>query len=170
VSAWINPRVVPSSGGVTVISQGTAGEAFNYGVVVNSNHLCARNSNWDWNLGGTVVPNAWQHLTIVWEGIGGATGYINGRNVGSNVSGVTTNSDNADLVFGAYAVNSPSTELFNGVMDDVRIYPFRAFSDAEVFRSYQNSLLGYPGLLNRLDTSSYAAGGTGRVRHRSTLY
>jgi hypothetical protein len=107
-------------------------------MVLNSSTLRARNSNLDWSLTGTVSLNTWSYIAVVYTSAG-ATGYINGLEVGSNASAtVTTLSTNAFYVIGRRAYNNV-TELFTGRIGLVRSYQNRALTASEIAQNYNST-------------------------------
>ena len=150
ISAWIKPT--STSGTREIFTKGASGNCFNYGMVMVGGVLSARNSNNDYALGSaSITANIWQHVTVVF-GSAGATGYVNGVQVGTNASGATTNCATNNWSIGTRAYNALS-EFFPGIIDDVRIYN-RALSATDVLNVYtsgqivrknisNNNLIGY---------------------------
>ena len=138
ISAWTKPTTATIGGGLrNIFNKGQNGNCFNYGMVLQSGVLNARNSNGDFSLVGSVVAGKWQHVAVVFNGSSGATGYIDGLPVGSNASGGTTTCSITDWTIGMRA-STGSSEWFNGSIDEVKIYN-RALSAAEILAEYKSS-------------------------------
>ena len=134
ISAWIKPNTV--SGQQTVFSKGASGSCFNYGMTIYSGGvLRGRNSTNDYALGGTIVANQWQHLSIVFSPAG-MQGFINGVSIGTVANTTTTCADN-NWVIGTRAYNAATSEFFSGLIDDVRVYN-RALAVSEIITIYKS--------------------------------
>ncbi|SFA72958.1 Por secretion system C-terminal sorting domain-containing protein [Flavobacterium swingsii] len=81
--------------------------------------------------GGTVIPNTWQHVAMVFDGVTLKL-YVNGVNVGTtNTPSYTLPASTAPIIMG----NNGYGEIFQGKMDEVRVWN-RALPQAEI----QNNL------------------------------
>ena len=135
IEAFIYPTVL--TGTQCIFNLGQDGSQFNYGMVLNLSTLRARNSNLDWSLTGTVSANTWSYVAVVFTAAG-ATGYINGLQVGSNASAtVTTLSNNRFYTIGRRAYNNAS-EFFTGNIALVRTYQNIALSAAQIQQNYSS--------------------------------
>jgi len=88
--------------------------------------------------GGTVSAGNWHHIAGVRESDGDITLYVDGSSVatGSHSSETIIHTNNERI--GAQAGGATTTENFDGMIDDVRIYD-NSLSSSEVSLIYQNS-------------------------------
>ena len=89
---------------------------------------CARGST-------TLSANTWYHITGIYDGADIKV-YVNGVEDGThNVGSITGTANNENLQIGG---RSDSTDMFDGFIDDVRIYN-RALSADEIQKIYNNT-------------------------------
>ncbi|MFA6077781.1 MAG: LamG domain-containing protein [Candidatus Paceibacterota bacterium] len=134
LSAWIKPNTVVGQG--TIFSKGASGSCFNYGIVIFGSGLRGRNSTNDHALGGTIVANQWQHVAVVYSA-SGMEGFVNGVSVGTSVNTTTTCANN-NWAIGTRAYNAATSEFFNGLVDELRVYN-RALSATEIQQLYKQN-------------------------------
>lgn len=138
VSAWVRPDATLGSDARIVET------AFDDGFFLGA---CNPSTSWNLtvketvdgaeNCAGTVRVGEWTHLVGVWNGSQSIL-YQNGVQVGSPVS-VGASPTVAGLVYFGKA-SGGSTNYFNGVIDEVRIYS-RAFSPTEVQGLYRSGAI-----------------------------
>jgi hypothetical protein len=133
ITAWIKPNTV--AGQRTIFSKGASGNCFNYGMTIVGGVLRGRNSFNDYVIGGSIIANQWQYVSIVFSP-SGMEGFVNGVSVGNNVQTTATCADN-NWVMGTRAYNATPGEQFSGLMDDVRIYN-RTLSQSEILTLYKS--------------------------------
>lgn len=125
IAAWINSGAL--SGNRQIISS-----AGNLQFYISANNLIFTQPSI--NGGGVISANTWYHVAVVSDGTE-ARIYLNGAKLANaSGSGGTTTS----FYIGAY---NPTTELFNGTIDDLHIYN-RVLSPQEIELLYKNP--GYP--------------------------
>jgi hypothetical protein len=134
LSAWV--KITSSSGRMTVFNKGQSGSCFNYGMVINNGILTARNTSSDYSLVGTVPVNTWTHVLIVFNS-SGATGYINGQQVGANATATTKTCADNNWAIGKRAYNA-SSDYLSGFIDDVKVYP-QALTADQIKKEFNNN-------------------------------
>ena len=105
---------------------------------------------------GTVIPNTWQHVAMVFDGVTLKL-YVNGVNVGTtNTPSYTLQASTAPIIMG----NNGYGEIFQGKMDEVRVWN-RALPQAEIqnnmnceLGSGQTGLLAYYKFNQGIDNAS----------------
>lgn len=99
----------------------------------------------------TFTATGWHHVVVSWNDVSGAALYINGVAEAATVTGTFTNINDLTSATGlALGADSIATNLFNGSLDEIRIYG-RALSGDEVAQLYrltsptgtETSLKGY---------------------------
>ncbi|MES1165504.1 MAG: LamG domain-containing protein, partial [Verrucomicrobiota bacterium] len=124
ISLWTKPTNTTQNGNMIALTNNS-----NAGIQlkVNSGNLGA----YQWG-GGTLISTtapsagAWHHVAYVYDGAGHQTLYIDGTATTATVTNQSGTVTVADL--GTY---SPNNEMFNGSLDEVRIYS-RALSAADI--------------------------------------
>ena len=132
---------------------------------------------------GTSVPHAfsgttaltaekWNQVAVTWTSVGPlAAIYLNGALETTSAALTVANralpSGARNYIFSGNP-NTSSARPLNARFDDFRVYT-RALSAPEILDIYQNSLLGYPGLLNRTGPMLYVADPTVFVPQQSLL-
>jgi hypothetical protein len=130
---------------------------FDYGLEVCNGQMYGQvgngsGSSWAASTSYTIpLANVWSYYTLTYDGTT-ARLYVNGA-LRSSVAG-THVTNNEPLMIGAWTTSS---EFFDGVIDDVRIYN-RALTPAEIYRDLTTALNGPYAL-----TVSKAGTGTGTV-------
>lgn len=124
------------------------------------------------NVGSTAVnDNTWHHIAATYNHTTGQLYlYVDGiQDYAETESAVAIDSETGlELNIGRH---QGSAQYFNGAIDDVRFYN-RALSSTEITALHQESLQGYPNLLNRVSSKSYYffdAGGGSSVSPPATL-
>ena len=126
VEAWV--KTTNTAGIKTIISNHGNGSATQFDLRTNG-------TNFDCFVGygtyvvtaGTVIPNTWQHVAMVFDGATLKL-YVNGANVGTtNTPSYTLQASTAPTIMG----NNGYAEIFQGKMDEVRVWN-RALPQAEI--------------------------------------
>lgn len=113
-----------------------SGELRTFGVgIFDSAGGLKRAKNPDWY---PVLTERWYHYTATWKN-GELKVYFNGEHLGDGYDNGTGILSRAPNILGVGGVEMPSTTLFNGYIDDLRIYDV-ALSDTEVQRIYQRKM------------------------------
>ena len=128
VAAWIS--ISPSSTHAIVCTDNTSG-GHGWFFQINSNRTLSFFTDTRSYVGGsTAIPTGWVHVVAVISGSTLAI-YANGINVTSSQPGGPLWNGYPGLLVGSYAL----TRLFNGIIDEVRVYS-RALSSADVAALY----------------------------------
>ena len=113
LTCWIQPSSLPGGWHSVVIKED------DYGFEFDGYELCGA----VWGIGGQhwvctniSTPAIWYHAALTWNG-SDVEMFIDGSSVGQNTG--THVSNNNPLLFGSW---DTSSEFFNGIIDDVRIY------------------------------------------------
>lgn len=146
-SGWVRPY---SSGTKGFYCNASGTGAQNFDIYVNGSTITIR-----WG-GGTVISNSitvpanvWTHIAFKRSGSAGSWDWVLYVNGWSRASGNTA----TDPTGGSYVTRigrEPTTNIFNGALDDISIWNNRVLSDAEILQVYNLAQSGYPGLLNRV--------------------
>jgi hypothetical protein len=141
ISAWIKPSIVTVGTMDIICNRATNGD---YCLELNrtagrltmvwSNSVVSTN-----DAGATLLQNKWYHVVMVRSGSAGAwtvTYYINGVVGDADVTSTNPDGTNVSTNIGA---NNGSSQFFNGLIDDVRIYN-RALSATEVLQLYNTTV------------------------------
>lgn len=140
VSLWINPTSIPSAY-KRFISRGSDPaqqwevefDGANPGKVYYDSGVAASRSNTVLSAGN------WYHLVMTRDPSANLTSlYINGR-LDSSVSGSASSGESADIAIGA---DVDGTDLFTGLIDDVRIYNY-ALTSTQVKTLYNNGAVNF---------------------------
>jgi len=144
VAAWAYPAALPT--GWEAIVEKSRDMAPWYGIWLNGQTWIYGTS--PDNIAGTTLPTdpsgnlipGWHHIAIMQDGVGDTTSlYVDGTIV-NTASAYDANGAGALWIGGdTFSVGGGLEELFNGVIDDVRIYN-RTLSDAEVAQLYNAPL------------------------------
>jgi hypothetical protein len=123
VMAWVNPA---STAALQRIFSGSAGDGngWGWGVLGTSFQRFTTYGvfDFDQNVGTQVQAGAWQHLAVTFDG-GTATFYVNGESVDSKSGGnFRPNANETFALFGLPTSAGGNIELFNGTIDEVRVY------------------------------------------------
>lgn len=85
----------------------------------------------------TFTATGWHHVVVSWNDVSGAALYINGVAEAATVTGTFTNINDLTSATGlALGADSIAANLFNGSLDEIRIYG-RALSGDEVAQLYR---------------------------------
>ena len=117
--AWVNPttfdlqRIISGSGG--------DGNGWGNGFVGGGNQRFTTYgvTDYDQNTGTTAQAGTWQHAAVTFDG-STASFYLNGNLVDSKTGGNFV--VNPNEVFGLFGLTNNSTELFNGTIDEVKVF------------------------------------------------
>lgn len=117
--AWVNPstfdlqRIISGSGG--------DGNGWGHGFVGGGNQRFTTYgvTDYDQNTGTTAQADAWQHVAVTFDG-STATFYLNGDQVDTKTGG--NFAVNPNEVFGLFGLTNNNTELFNGTIDEVKVF------------------------------------------------
>ena len=117
--AWVNPntfdlqRIISGSGG--------DGNGWGNGFVGGGNQRFTTYgvTDYDQNAGTTAQAGVWQHVAVTFDG-STATFYLNGEQVDVKTGG--NFGVNPNEVFGLFGLTNNSTELFNGTIDEVKVF------------------------------------------------
>ncbi|MCI0707642.1 MAG: FG-GAP-like repeat-containing protein [Ignavibacteriae bacterium] len=144
LEAWVYPT---GSGNLTIIDKGF----YNYLFSIRSNGenglgFFTINTGWVYS-GGTMPLNQWSHVAVVVQfGTNGVKFYLNGTLFGSGTLPGAIASDNTEVNIGRQAPGHCDCNLFNGHMDEVRIWGV-ARTASEIAESYNQELNSTNGLL-----------------------
>jgi hypothetical protein len=124
--AWV--KTTNTTGTKTFISNHGNGSATQFDLrSVGGNFDCILGFGTYVVTAGTVVPNTWQHVAMVFDGVTLKL-YVNGVNVGTtNTPSYTLPASTAPIIIG----NNGYGEIFQGKMDEVRVWN-RALPQAEI--------------------------------------
>jgi prepilin-type N-terminal cleavage/methylation domain-containing protein len=143
ISAWIKPvggttgRVVDKSDG------GSAENGFGYSINVDGSRMRFRVVSrivYSAVDSITIDGKKWQYVTVTWDGSGKVTHYVN-----DTQSGTPASIDNLSSITTEHTLRigrSGSSDYFNGLIDDVRIYS-RALTAYEVQTLYAQTKDNY---------------------------
>ena len=118
--------------------------------------------------GNTVLPiNAWTHVAATFDSSSGTKLFVNGIEDAAFLNTGVIDTNNQPLVMGCvYGVYEVPTQVFNGLIDDVRIWDYaRTSQQLQDWMAY--SLTGTePGLVGYWNFDE----GAGQIAHDLTLY
>lgn len=112
-----------------------------------------------------IMIGRWYHVAITWAVGVPMRMYVDGVLVSTSVNNFAAQTATATERIGNYASGSLS---FGGDIDDVRRFE-RQLSAVEVSATYQESLAGHPGTLNRLPLPRYAPQGGGFIDNTNPI-
>ena len=140
LSAWVNVPVLPTScTNETVIAYGSVGAGLLNGLQIqkcsNTDQLVFSGYGADVLVAKTLAINTWNLLTGTYDGTT-ASLYLNGQLIGSGAKTWNTTLQNINV--GRLYNSALETSVFNGSVDDVRIYN-RSLSVAEIGQIYTGS-------------------------------
>ncbi|WP_221029636.1 LamG domain-containing protein [Actomonas aquatica] len=116
MEAWINASNTTT--GQMIVYNGNSGTN-GIGLYLNGNTIDVLRGGIALNPVGIIEAGSWHHVAVVWDN-GALTGYLDGN------ANFSASSQSFDLVGGALLIagNNASLELFQGFIDDVRIFTF----------------------------------------------
>jgi hypothetical protein len=118
ITAWVKLNNV--AGIQSVFNKGASGVCYNYGMLLTTGGLMARQSTGDSTVfGNPISANKWYNLALVFN-TSGTSGYIDGVLVGQKVF-LTITCANANWTIGRRSAGA-SSEYLNGYVDEVRVY------------------------------------------------
>lgn len=155
VSAWFRWQAWQTSS--VVIEVGTRPNLRIERTGSNLHALVLDNGTYQFPHTGTAVDDGrWHHIAAVWIDSTSLTVYLDGVQKSQDTSvGTQVVSSPLSVTLGNSS-GGGSTSNWNGDIDDVRIYPSRALSAAEIAALYQASRLGYPNELNWIQRPAFA--------------
>ncbi|MFH1884276.1 MAG: LamG domain-containing protein [Planctomycetota bacterium] len=132
---WMRPSSLPGEWHSVVMKE------YDYGFEFDGTNLLGRVGNGAGGWGATVTttisaPAIWYHAALTWNG-SDLEMFIDASSVGQNTG--THVSNNNPLLFGSW---NTSSEFFNGIIDDVRIYD-HVLSGVEVLSAMQGQIWPY---------------------------
>jgi len=132
---WMRPSSLPGEWHSVVMKE------YDYGFEFDGTNLLGRVGNGAGGWGATVsttisTPAIWYHVAVTWNG-SDLEMFIDASSVGQN-TGTHVSNDNP-LLFGSW---NTSSEFFNGIIDDVRIYD-HVLSGIEVLSAMQGQIWPY---------------------------
>jgi len=136
--AWINAiswsLVGSTSFAPILMKSNSSANAFQYRMLVSSNGMSMAINNWNNSTGGSVPVsfNEW-HLLVTTLNNGTVKSYFNGILIGTSSLTGTIIQDTRPLEIGRDVPGS--TEIFNGKIDDVRVYN-RELNKYEIWELY----------------------------------
>jgi hypothetical protein len=119
IEAWVKPSNV--NAGVRIIACNGNTAANGWGLFQNGTGYSAVLGGVTTFGAGTAVAGAWTHIALV-RHIGTSTLYVNGTAAGSSGALPLPPAGGFTLATGA---QQPNTELFNGAIDEVRVFTFQ---------------------------------------------
>lgn len=159
VMAWINPESLPSGTTYRIFATGGGAGTGGWGAgVANVDRLRFTNFNVaDFTSSGTpVTGGSWQHVAFTFAD-GTVSMFHNAQLVGSAPASSGFNEENVANAFVIGANTNGTTDSFNGLMDELRIYD-SLLSEAEIISAATVPEPGFLGLM--------LMGGLGLLRRR----
>lgn len=129
ISAWVKPNSLSGIRRIVGVSNVSSVNGFGFGT--NGEKLrFTTNGVLDYDTSSTndikLATSTWVHVAVVFDSANDATFYINGTAVETvaGASPATANADDPIYIGGARTNGGTLNELWNGVIDDVRIYNY----------------------------------------------
>lgn len=129
ISAWVKPNSLSGIRRIVGVSNVSSVNGFGFGT--NGEKLrFTTNGVLDYDTSSTndikLATSTWVHVAVVFDSANDATFYINGTAVETvaGASPATANADDPIYIGGARTGGGTLNELWNGVIDDVRIYNY----------------------------------------------
>lgn len=94
------------------------GNGTNNNLIYCNDNICAGTSA---SNDGVLTDNAWQHITLTYNGSGTSRFYVNGVDVTSDSANSET-ADTGNKIFGNYDTNT--TNAIDGVLDEIHVYDY----------------------------------------------
>ncbi|MCX6776196.1 MAG: M6 family metalloprotease domain-containing protein [Candidatus Micrarchaeota archaeon] len=168
ISVWINPAQLNYASAKAIVARANsvAGQRSYQIVQDTANKFCFMTRNisdavWATSCIDSAITatNSWYHIVGVWNGTHIYT-YLNGILQTNNI--VAFSNLQSSITTTYIGRNTASGTLFNGTIDDVKIFN-RALSATEIANMYNYSLLGYWNLNEGTGTTANDSSGNGNT-------
>ncbi|NKB35815.1 MAG: DNRLRE domain-containing protein [Gammaproteobacteria bacterium] len=166
ISAWVNNQDSSLSSSYRIVSKEQSGQNDGYWMALSGSTLYLGIGGNFFSASTSVSANQWHHLTATFDDAANTVAlYVDGIVVSTSSTSATMNTNTAQLEIGN---NWESSKLWNGLLDDVRIYN-RALDGSEisalvsggggsasgvVFESFSDNTLGSNGTSLTIDKPS----------------
>jgi hypothetical protein len=133
ISMWVNPTAL-SNTEAELLQKGTSDDCQNYGLALYGGTTLAllSSNSCSWSYAGTnavLTTGSWQYVTATYDGTN-VRYYINGTLKDTVAWGGIGSANSGALVIGG-GPSQASSDYFNGLIDDVRIYNY-ALTGAQI--------------------------------------